>query len=132
MRMQPQNDYAKETENISYPETLAEAYNLTIYWEGNKKIWNNNDNNDKGRGGNSVNFYNSERKGHGNNDRHYKKGNGNNNRDRNKNDEASERLCHGEACYGELSNSDCTAPNKGKNRGTSNTNINNNSNENES
>ena len=40
MRMQLQNDYTEDLENRSYPETLAEAYNLTIHWEVNKKINN--------------------------------------------------------------------------------------------
>ena len=57
---------AKDPENRSYPETLAEAYNLTIYWEGNRKSYNRNDH---GRDVRSVNFYNNGGRGRGNNNR---------------------------------------------------------------
>ena len=109
----------------SYLETLAEAYDLTIYWERNKKCYNRTD---RGRDGRSVNFYNNGGRGRGNNNNNYdKRGRGNNNRyrDNNNNNESnsepSERLCHGEVCYGGCRNPNCTGPNA-DNRNIRNTN----------
>ena len=76
-RTQLHNDYAKDPENSSYLETLAEAYNLTICWEGNKK---SNNRHDRGRYGRSVNFYNNGGRGRENNNND-RRSRGNNNRD---------------------------------------------------
>ena len=92
MRTQLQNDYDKDPEISSYPETLAEACNPTICWEGKKK---SNNRHDRGRDKGSVNLYNNDRR---------RRGNSNRDRDNNKNNESnndpSDRLCHREACYG--------------------------------
>ena len=55
LRIQLQNDY-KDPENGSYSETLAEAYNLKIYWERNKKSYNRTD---RGTDGRLINFHNN-------------------------------------------------------------------------
>ena len=98
--MQLLNDYAKDPENSSYPKTLVEAHNLTICWEGNRKI---NNRYDRGRDRRSVNFYNNDGRGRGNNNNYDRRDRGNKNRDRDNNNnnesdsEPSDRLCHGEA-----------------------------------
>ena len=136
MRRQRQNDYAKDAEKSSGPENLAEACNLTIRWEGNKKSWNRTD---RIRDGRLVHFYKNGGRGRRNNNKYDRRGRGNNNRDRDNNNnnnesnsDPNETLCHGESHYGRCINPNCTSPNSDNrnSRNTNNANIESSNNEN--